>query len=160
MGRVVSIDELQKELAARPGGRVVFTNGCFDIIHAGHLATLRRAASLGDTLVVGLNSDSSVARLKGPDRPFIGQEDRAELLAALEPVDYVVVFDEPDPEALIARIKPQVHVKGGDYAPEELPEADLVRSYGGEVVVADEIPGKSTSELIAKIRGGGGASAR
>ncbi len=153
MGRVVSVDELEKELGAGPHERVVFTDGCFDLLHAGHLATLRRAASLGDTLVVGLNSDSSVARLKGSDRPFIGQKDRAELLAALDPVDYVVVFDEPDPEALIARIKPHVHVKGGDYTPDELPEADLVRSYGGEVVIAEEVPGISTTELIAKIRG-------
>lgn len=136
-----------------PAARVAFTNGCFDILHVGHLATLRSARALGDVLVVGLNSDNSVACLKGDGRPFNNSRDRAELLAALEPVDFVVVFDEATPEALIARIKPAVHVKGGDYAAGDLPEATLVRSYGGEVVVVDEVPGKSTSELIARIKG-------
>lgn len=155
MGRVVSLEELTKELTAGPHARIVFTNGCFDILHAGHLATLRTAKSLGDVLVVGLNSDASVAGLKGPDRPFMGQQDRADLLAALEPVDFVVIFNEATPDALIAALKPDVHVKGGDYREGELPEAELVRSYGGEVVVAPRAPGKSTSALIAKIRGDG-----
>jgi len=152
MGRVVAQEELARELAARPGARVVFTNGCFDILHVGHVATLRKARSLGDILVVGLNSDGSVSRLKGRGRPYMPQQDRAELLATLEPVDFVVIFDEPTPEGLIASVKPAVHVKGGDYTPDELPEARLVRSYGGEVVVVPEVPGKSTSALVAKIK--------
>lgn len=152
MGRVISAQEVEKELRSRPAGRVVFTNGCFDLLHAGHLATLKKAKSLGDVLVVGVNSDASVVGLKGPDRPYVPEQDRAELVAALEPVDYVVIFSEPTPVALIELLKPDVHVKGGDYAEEDLPEANLVRSYGGEVVVAEQVPGKSTSDLIAGIR--------
>lgn len=134
---------------------MVFTNGCFDLLHTGHLATLREAKAHGDVLVVGVNSDASVARLKGPDRPFVAEQERAALLAGLQSVDYVVIFDEATPEALIARIKPAVHVKGGDYRADELPEAELVRSYGGDVVIAAEVSGISTSELIAKIKGKG-----
>ncbi|RJQ51969.1 MAG: D-glycero-beta-D-manno-heptose 1-phosphate adenylyltransferase [Actinobacteria bacterium] len=158
MGLVVSADELEKELLSRPPGRVVFTNGCFDLLHVGHLSTLRKAKGLGDILVVGVNSDASVRRLKGAGRPFVSHSERAELVAALEPVDFVVVFEETTPEALIARIRPDVHVKGGDYAEADLPEARLVRSYGGEVVIVEEVAGKSTTELARRLEREGGSS--
>ncbi len=151
MGQVVSLEELELELAKNPDARVVFTNGCFDILHVGHLSTLRKAKALGDVLVVAVNSDDSVRGLKGPGRPIMPQEERAELVAALEPVDYVVVFGEPTPEALIARLRPAVQVKGGDYCEKDLPEAKTVRSYGGEVVIVDQVHGKSTTDLAHRM---------
>ncbi|MGK5739498.1 PfkB family carbohydrate kinase [Micromonospora sp. URMC 103] len=146
------------ELVARvraAGGTVVATGGCFDILHAGHLATLRAARGLGDVLVVCLNSDRSVRGLKGPDRPINGEGDRARLLAALDCVDGVVVFDEPTPHAVLARLRPDVWVKGGDYAGDggpELPEADLVRGWGGRVVTVPYLAGRSTTATIAAAR--------
>jgi D-beta-D-heptose 7-phosphate kinase / D-beta-D-heptose 1-phosphate adenosyltransferase len=137
------------------GGTVVATGGCFDLLHAGHAATLQAARRLGDCLVVCLNSDASVAALKGPDRPLVNQADRARLLAALECVDAVVVFDEQTPHAVLSWLRPDVWVKGGDYADggvPSLPEADLVRRWGGQTVVVPYLAGRSTSQLVAAAR--------
>jgi rfaE bifunctional protein nucleotidyltransferase chain/domain len=135
------------------GRRIVFTNGCFDLLHVGHARYLRQARSLGDRLVVGVNTDASVRRLKGEGRPLVPGAERAELLAALDCVDHVVLFDEDTPEALIEEVCPSVHVKGGDYTPEQLPEAPLVRRLGGEVVILPFTPGRSTTALIHQIDG-------
>lgn len=139
------------ELAAREraaGRRLVATGGCFDLLHAGHVQLLREARALGDSLVVCLNSDRSVAALKGPGRPLVPQAARAAVLEALESVDAVLVFDEPTPARAIERLRPDVWVKGGDYAAEELPEAGTVRAHGGEVVVLPYLRGHSTTGLI------------
>ena len=133
--------------------KIVFTNGCFDILHLGHVRYLKEAKKLGDVLVVGLNSDSSVKKLKGPDRPYISELERAEILASLECVDYVSIFAETRPDNLIRIVKPDIHVKGGDYAVDELPERHLVESLGGKVVVIPPIKGRSTTNIIAKILG-------
>ena len=133
------------------GRRIVFTNGCFDILHAGHVRYLTAARALGDVLILGLNSDSSVRRLKGPTRPINAEADRAEVVGALKAVDRVVIFDEPTAEALIAEIKPDIYVKGGDYTPDTLPEAKIVHGYGGRVELIDLVPGRSTTNIIAKI---------
>ena len=134
--------------------RVVFTNGCFDVLHVGHLRYLRQARAEGDVLVVGINTDAGVRRLKGPARPFVPEDERAELLAGLECVDYVTLFDEPTPVETIAALRPHVHVKGGDYSPEQLPEAEIVRSYGGEVRIMPLVPGRSTTDLVRRIEEG------
>ena len=146
--------DLEEDLARvrRSGGKVVFTNGCFDLLHRGHLFLLREARKLGDVLVVGLNSDASARRIKGPGRPVMLEEDRVELLEALPCVDRVVVFDEDTPEALIRRVKPELHVKGGDHAGERLPEESVVEELGGEVVVLPLLPGRSASATIEHIR--------
>ncbi|HEX8960847.1 MAG TPA: D-glycero-beta-D-manno-heptose-7-phosphate kinase [Geobacteraceae bacterium] len=133
------------------GKRVVFTNGCFDLIHVGHVKYLQKARSLGDLLILGLNSDSSVRRLKGEKRPLISEEERAHLLAALDCVDYVVIFDEDTPLQLIEALKPQVLVKGGDYTPEGVVGKDLVESYGGRVELVEFVDGKSTTNIIERI---------
>ncbi len=133
------------------GKQVVFTNGCFDLLHSGHVRYLRQARAEGDLLVVGLNSDRSVRELKGPDRPLVSQEERAELLAALEMVDYVVIFDQPTPRELIQALQPRVLVKGGDWKREEIAGADEVEAAGGRVVIVPLIPGRSTSLLLEKI---------
>jgi D-beta-D-heptose 7-phosphate kinase / D-beta-D-heptose 1-phosphate adenosyltransferase len=130
------------------GGTVVATGGCFDLLHPGHLATLEVARGLGDCLIVLLNSDDSVRRLKGSGRPLQDESDRARLLAALGPVDAVVIFDEDTPVDALRRIRPDVWVKGGDYAGTELPETQLLRSWGGEVVTVPYLPGRSTSTLV------------
>jgi rfaE bifunctional protein nucleotidyltransferase chain/domain len=130
---------------------VVFTNGCFDILHAGHVRYLQAARELGDCLILGLNSDASVQRLKGSERPLNQQEDRAEVLSGLAAVDYVVIFDEPTAETLVREIQPDIYVKGGDYAVDQLPEAKLVAEYGGKTVLIPEVPGRSTTNLIRKI---------
>lgn len=134
------------------GRRVVFTNGCFDILHVGHLRYLQEAKALGDCLVVGLNTDDSVRQIKGPDRPFVSEFERAEMLAGLECVDYVTLFSETTPIVLIGELKPDIHVKGGDYRVEDLPEAEVVQSYGGEVRVLQEVKGKSTTSLVNRLR--------
>jgi rfaE bifunctional protein nucleotidyltransferase chain/domain/rfaE bifunctional protein kinase chain/domain len=135
----------------RAGGTVVATGGCFDLIHAGHARTLSAARSLGDCLVVCLNSDQSVRRLKGPDRPIIGEADRVALLLALECVDAVLVFDENNPEAALSRLRPDVWVKGGDYAVDDIPEARLLRSWGGCTVTVPYHPAHSTSLLASAL---------
>jgi D-beta-D-heptose 7-phosphate kinase/D-beta-D-heptose 1-phosphate adenosyltransferase len=134
------------------GGTVVATGGCFDILHAGHVATLEAARSLGDCLVVCLNSDASVGRLKGPGRPLVPQQDRARVLAALECVDEVVVFDEDTPHEVLRRLRPDVWAKGGDYAGAQLPEAALLRSWGGQSVIVPYLEGRSTTALVTSAR--------
>lgn len=143
------------------GGTVVASGGCFDLLHAGHVATLQAARRLGDCLVVCLNSDASVRAIKGPDRPVINQADRARLLSALECVDAVVIFDETTPEAVLSWLRPDVWVKGGDYSggtenEPDLPEADLVARWGGQTVVVPYLDGRSTTRMIAAARSGGG----
>lgn len=141
------VEELKKE-----GKKIVFTNGCFDIIHAGHVDYLEKAKSLGDFLIVGLNSDESVRRLKGKDRPVNPQDQRKKVLSALKPVDMVIIFDEDTPERLIKEIKPDVLVKGGDWKIENIVGADFVKSYGGQVLTIDFVYDTSTSKIISKIR--------
>jgi len=145
------------EVRAR-GGTVVATGGCFDLLHIGHLATLQAARKLGDCLIVCLNSDASVAALKGPDRPLTAQDDRARLLGALDCVDAVVIFEETTPEAVLTWLRPDVWVKGGDYADggPDLPEADLVRRWGGQTVIVPYLDGRSTTETIAAARAAAG----
>lgn len=133
------------------GKTLVFTNGCFDILHAGHVRYLAAAKALGDFLMVGLNSDTSVRNLKGASRPINNQEDRAEVLAALAVVDYVVVFDELTAEKIVAEVKPDIYVKGGDYQVKDLPEANIVEALGGRIVLVPEVPGRSSSNIIRKI---------
>ena len=137
------------------GEIVVFTNGCFDILHVGHIKTLTRAKSEGSKLVVGVNSDSSVQRLKGPTRPVNPEQDRAQLLAALRCVDAVVIFEEDTPIELLEVIRPHVHVKGGDYQVDDLPEKDVVEKHGGRIVIIGLVPGRSTSNLIQKTQKAG-----
>ena len=144
------LEALGERLRAE-GRRVVFTNGCFDLLHVGHVRYLGQARALVDALVVGLNSDAGVRALKGPSRPLVPEDERAELLAALECVDYVTVFGESRPDAAIVLLKPHVHVKGGDYRVEDLPEAEVVRSYGGEVRVMPLVPGRSTTDIVSRI---------
>ncbi len=134
------------------GRRIVFTNGCFDVLHRGHVGYLAEAARLGDVLVVAVNSDESVRRLKGHDRPVNPAEDRVAVLAALASVDHVVVFEEDSPRDLIELVRPDVYVKGGDYPPELIPEAPLVRRLGGEVRAMEYLPDRSTSRVIERIR--------
>jgi rfaE bifunctional protein nucleotidyltransferase chain/domain len=133
-------------------GHVVFTNGCFDLLHPGHVSYLRTACSLGDALVVGLNSDASVRRLKGPSRPVVPERDRATVLEALESVDAAVVFGEDNPVRLMRELKPAVYVKGGDYRIEDLPEAEVAKEFGAEVRIIPFEPGYSTSALIQRIK--------
>jgi rfaE bifunctional protein nucleotidyltransferase chain/domain len=137
----------------RAGKRVVFTNGVFDILHRGHVEYLAKARSCGDLLIVGLNTDASVRRLKGKGRPLQLQRDRATVLAALKAVDYVILFDEDTPAELIARIRPDILVKGADYRLSEIVGADLVRSYGGKVKRIRLTPGRSTSAIVRKLGG-------
>ena len=132
--------------------KIVFTNGCFDILHAGHIRTLKRARSLGDFLVVGLNADSSVRILKGADRPVTGQRGRAEVLSALECVDAVVIFSEKTPEKLIRAVKPDFLVKGGDWKKKDIVGSAFVESYGGRVRSLPFVKGFSTSAVLRKIR--------
>lgn len=134
------------------GGRVVFTNGCFDLLHPGHVSYLRAARSLGDALVVGLNSDTSVKKLKGPSRPIVPERDRAAVLLALESVDAVVVFAEDTPMRLLRELRPNVYAKGGDYRVEDLPEAEVAVEIGAEVNILPFESGYSTTALIEKIK--------
>ncbi len=139
----------------RAGGRLVATGGCFDLLHRGHISLLNQARALGDALVVCLNSDASVRRAKGPDRPLVPQEDRARVLNALAAVDGVVIFDEKTPASLLARLRPDVWVKGEDYANRILPEADVVERHGGSVVLLPVVPGYSTTSLVHSARTNG-----
>lgn len=134
------------------GKKVVFTNGCFDILHAGHVRYLNKAKSFGDCLVLGLNTDASVHRLKGANRPINNELDRAEVVGALKSVDYVVLFNEPTAEVLIGKVKPAVYVKGGDYTLATLPEAKIVQPYGGVVEFVNLVQGRSTTNVIEKIK--------
>jgi D-beta-D-heptose 7-phosphate kinase/D-beta-D-heptose 1-phosphate adenosyltransferase len=134
------------------GGTVVATGGCFDLLHPGHVATLRAARGLGDCLVVCINSDDSVRRLKGPSRPLNSAEDRARVLEALEFVDAVVVFDEDTPAEILDRLRPDVWAKGGDYAGADLPETAVLRRWGGQAVVLPYLDGHSTTAMVARSR--------
>jgi rfaE bifunctional protein nucleotidyltransferase chain/domain len=153
-GKLKSLEDLKVIAAdARSKGRsVVFTNGCFDLLHRGHVHVLREAKACGDLLITGVNSDKSVKKIKGPARPVLPESDRSELLASLEMVDYVVLFDEPDPYELISAIRPNVLVKGGDWSDAKIVGADLVEEAGGRVVVIPYIKGFSTTEIIERIK--------
>lgn len=131
--------------------KIVFTNGCFDILHVGHVRYLNAAKNFGDVLIIGLNTDVSVKKLKGNNRPINSEGDRAEVLLALKSVDHVVFFGEKTAENLIAEVKPDIYVKGGDYTLETLPEAKIVQSYGGRVEFIPMVPGRSTTNVINKI---------
>jgi len=152
--RIIESKNIKKEISElkKESKKIVFTNGCFDIIHAGHISYLNEAKALGDILIVGLNSDESVRRLKGADRPVVNERDRAYVLANLKPVDYVVMFDEDTPYELIKKIKPDILVKGADYAGKNVAGRDIVESSGGKTVLINFIEGKSTSEIIKKIQ--------
>ena len=153
-GKLKSVGELS-EIAAQARAKrkiVVFTNGCFDLLHRGHVHMLREAKAQGDLLIVAMNSDSSVKAIKGPSRPIMSEIDRVELIAAMEMVDYVVVYDEPDPYDLIAAIKPNVLAKGGDWSPDKIIGADIVERDGGRVAVIPYLQGFSTTEIIERIK--------
>lgn len=137
--------------AKAKGARIVLANGCFDVLHAGHVRYLQGARALGDLLIVGINSDAEVARLKGEGRPILAERDRAELVASLEAVDLVTVFDEPTVTELLLAIRPDVHAKGTDYTEETVPERDVVRSYGGSVRIVGDPKDHSTSEMLRKV---------
>jgi len=157
--KIVALDTLEAMVEQHrvQGAAIVLTNGCFDLLHIGHIRYLQQARALGDLLIVGLNSDASAQRLKGPRRPLMPQGERAALLAALACVDYVTIFEEDTAEALVTRLRPAIYVKGGDYqlmpaiAGKVLPEAAAVQRYGGRVVLLPYLPGHSTSEIIARI---------
>lgn len=151
MGRVISLEELLKVRKGWGTKKVVFTNGCFDLLHIGHIHCLKEAKKLGDLLIVGLNSDSSVRKIKGENRPIVPQEERATILASLEMVDYVCIFDEDTPYHIISLLQPDYIVKGGDWEPEEVVGKGIVEGRGGEVVTVEIVEEKSTRGLIQKI---------
>jgi rfaE bifunctional protein nucleotidyltransferase chain/domain len=155
VGRVVSADELAREVAAlkAAGRRLAFANGHFDLLHVGHLRYLRAAREAADALAVAINDDASVRRLKGPGRPLVPAAERAELVAALEPVDWVVVFAGDSPAPLLTRLQPEVHCKGTDYgSPEQVPERAVVAAYGGETRLVGDPKDHATSDLIAAVK--------
>lgn len=155
----LTLEELaaQVEVHRAQGQQIVLTNGCFDVLHSGHTRYLNQAKQLGDVLVVALNSDDSVRRLKGPGRPINAEADRAAVVAALSCVDYVTVFDTHTASPLIEQLKPEVYAKGGDYTPEMLEETDVVHEYGGRVAILDYVAERSTTAVVNRIRGGAGA---
>ena len=153
MGRIISraeLIEVRRELK-KNGRRIVFTNGCFDLLHRGHIEYLAKAKSLGDILIVGLNADDSVRRLKGPNRPITPQEDRAAILAALAVVDYVCIFDEDTPYELIRAVVPDILVKGADWTVDDVVGKDIVEAAGGSVHTIEFLPNRSTTNIIQKI---------
>lgn len=153
MGEVLSREDVKTVVGElrSSGKKIVFTNGCFDILHVGHVRYLRQAKALGDVLLVGVNSDESVRKIKGEKRPLVPEDERAELLSSLSCVDYVFLFSEERPDAVIMETKPDVHVKGGDYKLEDIPEKEVVESYGGKVVLIADT-GHSTSDIISRIK--------
>jgi D-glycero-beta-D-manno-heptose 1-phosphate adenylyltransferase len=153
---ILTLDEaiLQFGREKRNGRRVVFTNGCFDLLHPGHIGSLEAARALGDALIVGLNSDAGVRQLKGAGRPVLPERERAEILAALECVDAVVIFDEPTPREVIARLLPDVLVKGGDWPGDQIVGREEVEAAGGRVVSTPVVSGYSTTAILRKIREG------
>ncbi len=153
-GKIITLNQASRFFAGsfRQVNRIVFTNGCFDLLHRGHIYYLSKARELGDLLVIGLNSDASVSRLKGPGRPLNPVQARAEVLAALAMVDYIIIFDEDTPINLISEIRPDILVKGGDYKKEEIVGYEEVVSRGGEVVTIPILTGYSTTSLIKKSR--------
>lgn len=155
MSLILTREELSERIASArvSGARIVLANGCFDVLHVGHIRYLAGARELGDILVVGINSDEQVAIQKGAGRPILPANERAEIVAALESVTYVTIFDEPTVEQLLLALKPDVHAKGTDYTTESVPERDVVRSYGGEVAIVGDPKDHSTTEIIARLGG-------
>jgi rfaE bifunctional protein nucleotidyltransferase chain/domain len=153
--KIAGLDDVRRavEDARRAGRTVALANGCFDVLHVGHVRYLEAARREADVLVVGVNGDRSVARLKGPGRPVMPAEDRAVLVAALRAVDHVVVFEEDDVKGLLRELRPDVHCKGTDYTPDTVPERDVVRSYGGRVAIVGDPKDHDTRALIERIRG-------
>ena len=149
----VELNQIIAELRSK-NKKIVWTNGCFDILHIGHVYLLEKAKSFGDILIVGLNSDSSIKRLKGDLRPVIPQDERAKLLEAIQFIDYIIIFEDDTPCRLIKEFKPDIHVKGGDYSATDykrMPEAEIIHNYGGRVEIIPLIQSKSTSSIIQKI---------
>jgi rfaE bifunctional protein nucleotidyltransferase chain/domain len=151
--KIKTLDEVVRLRAQfrKLGKKLVFTNGCFDILHVGHVRYLAQAKALGDVLVVGVNSDASVKKIKGPARPLNSQADRAEVLAALRSVDYVFVFNEPDPRYFLDAVKPSFHAKGGDYRLDQIIEREVVEKNGGKIVLLDMVKGRSTTKLLKRM---------
>jgi rfaE bifunctional protein nucleotidyltransferase chain/domain len=154
-GQILSMDALcrERERLQQAGKKLVFTNGCFDILHVGHVRYLNAARKLGDALVVAINSDKSVRELKGPSRPVVGETERAEMLAGLRSVDYVTIFDDVSPRTLVASLLPDILVKGGDYELDEIHGREEVEAAGGRVIALPFVEGASTTGIIEKIRG-------
>lgn len=154
MGKVIKKDEIKTLITElrQKNKKIVFTNGCFDILHLGHAKYLKNSSKFGDILIIGVNSDSSVKKLKGPTRPINPENDRAELLCELSCVDYTIIFDENSPVNLIKEIKPHVYTKGADYTISTLPEAPYVLEYGGRVEFIEFVEGKSTTNVIEKMK--------
>ncbi len=158
MGRVIKDSEIASSLAPYRGeatgakSKIVSTNGCFDLLHVGHLRYLQAAKKLGDILIIALNSDASTRGLKGPSRPILPEDERAELLAGLACVDFVVLFDEPTPVKTLQKIHPDIHVKGGQYNKENLPETEALEAMGTDIQFLPMVEGRSTSWIIDKIR--------
>ncbi|MBI3814769.1 MAG: D-glycero-beta-D-manno-heptose 1-phosphate adenylyltransferase [Nitrospinae bacterium] len=153
MSKLKNIDELKTivEKARKRGKKIVFANGCFDILHVGHVRYLTEAKGLGDILIVAINSDSSARRLKGDGRPVTQENERAEIITALECTDYVTLFDEPDVSKLLLTLKPDIHAKGTDYTEDTVPEVKTVRSYGGRVAITGDKKERSSTEIIKKV---------
>jgi rfaE bifunctional protein nucleotidyltransferase chain/domain len=148
-----SVHDLSEAVALlkHQGKTIVTTNGCFDLLHTGHISYLAEAASFGDYLIVGINSDMSVQKLKGPGRPVQKEKDRAFIIGSLKMVDFVFIFSESDPREFLNILKPDVHVKGGDYTPEKLPEREVVEANGGKIAIVSFVDGYSTSSIVKKI---------
>lgn len=138
-------------IARKQGARIVLANGCFDVLHVGHVRYLEGARALGDVLIVGINSDEQVRVLKGAGRPFVSERERGEIIAAIRAVDYVTIFSEPNVEALLRALRPDVHAKGTDYTAETVPERDVVRSYGGRVCIVGDPKDHSSTEMIERV---------
>ena len=155
MHNILSREELIRQVASprESGTRIVLANGCFDVLHVGHVRYLAGAKQLGDILVVGMNADEQVAIQKGAGRPVLPANERAEIVAALESVNYVTIFNEPTVEQLLLALKPDVHAKGTDYTTDTVPERDVVRSYGGQVAIVGDAKDHSTSEIITRLGG-------
>ena len=156
MAEILPIEHLKNKIeflrSKNPNLKVVATNGCFDILHIGHIRSLQKAKSLGDILVIGLNSDASVKKIKGKDRPINNEKDRAEILAALSCIDFVSIFHEDTAEKFLEIVKPDIYVKGGEYSVDILPEAKIVKKYGGEIFLVPMIPDSSTTRLLEKMK--------
>lgn len=154
ISRILGRNELRERISAqrKTGATIVLANGCFDVLHAGHVRYLQGARELGDLLVVGINSDKCVAFLKGAGRPVMSERERAEIVASLESVDLVTIFDEPTVENLLLALKPDIHAKGTDYSEETVPERDVVRSYGGRVAIVGDPKNHSTSEILDRVK--------
>ena len=151
--KLISLRTLSEKLKqARRGKKIVFTNGCFDVLHSGHVRYLKKARSLGDLLIVGLNSDASVKKIKGRGRPVLPEAERAEILSALEAVDFVVLFNDETPEKLIKKIVPDVLAKGADWKANDIVGADVVKGAGGKIARVRLVKGKSTTNIIEKIK--------